>query len=353
MGVTIHDVAREAGVSLKTVSRVVNNESQVSLETRIKVEQAIAKLGYQPNNIARSLRKSKTNTVGYIIPDISNQFFGLIGRTIERILRRKGYSLIISSTNNDPKNEIESLGLFASQKVDGIILATLGETKEFIKSYLHKFEIPIVAIDNKLSGLDLDLVLHDNHRGSYILARHLIEHGHQYIAFISGPLDQTSGELRFQGYRRALEESGIDYRESLVRIGDWQIKSGYDLVLDLLEDNVYFTSVFAANFYMALGCLRALKKRGLRVPKDVAIVSFDNLDFAEFVDPPLTTLRRVEHKIGVMATKLLLKRIEARDQNREPTEVLIPAKLSVRESCGCPRKTLLISKVYQDAPGHP
>ena len=338
MNVTLRDIAERGGVSLKTVSRVINKEPQVSSKTREKIERIIEEIGYQPNNIARSLKKNKTNTIGYIIPDISNQFFGIAGKAIETILRKKGYSLVISSTHNTPEHEVETLKLFASQKVDGIIFATLGETKEFIRHYLNRFDIPIVTIDNKIQDLDLDSILHDNFNGAFLLTKHLIQHRHQQIAFVGGPLNQTSGHLRYQGYKKALQEAGIPFDEKLVKIGNWQIKSGYDLVSDLMGSGNRFTSLLAANSYMALGCLRALRKNGLKVPRDIAMVSFDNFDFTEVTDPPLTTLRSMESKIGIAAAECLLSNIEDRSRGKKPVEILIPARLCIRESCGCKLK---------------
>lgn len=335
MSITLRDIAEKAGVSLKTVSRVINKEPQVNSETRLKIEQIIEEIGYQPNYIARSLKKNKTNIIGYIIPDISNQFFSMVGKTIERILRKKGYSLIIGSTQNTPESEVETLNLFASQKVEGIIFATLGETKEFIQNYLKRFNIPIVTIDNKVLGLDLDSVLHDNFYGAYLLTQHLIQHNHQRIAFVGGSLCQTSGIQRFQGYKEALKEAHIYFDENLVRIGNWQIRSGYELVKNLLEQRICFTSLFAANSYMALGCLRALKKNNLKVPRDVAMVSFDNFDFVEVTDPPLTTLRSMESKIGIAAARCLLRKIERQDLGKKTVEIIIPTRLYLRESCGC------------------
>ncbi len=342
MNVTLRDIAERAGVSLKTVSRVINKEPQVSSDTRARIERIIEEIGYQPNYIARSLKKNKTNTIGYIVPDISNQFFGVVGKVIERLLRKYGYSLVISSTHNTPEFEVETLKLFASQKVDGIIFATLGETKEFIRQFLARFDIPIVAIDNKVQGLDLDVVLHDNFNGACLLTDHLIQHHHDRIVFVGGPLNQTSGILRFQGYQKALRDANIPFDEKLVKIGDWQIKSGYELVSDLIESGTQFSALISANSYMALGCLRALRKHGYKVPRDIAMVSFDNFDFTEVTDPPLTTLRSMESKIGITAAKLLLSKIENPIRGTYPVEISIPAKLYIRESCGCCEQHLKI-----------
>ncbi|MCX6089763.1 MAG: LacI family DNA-binding transcriptional regulator, partial [Candidatus Atribacteria bacterium] len=281
---TLRDIAEIARVSVKTVSRVINEETSVSVATREKVKKVINELRYQPNYIARSLKQNRTRIIGYIVPDISNQFYGMIGKVIEKYLRKHGYSLLISSTNNAPELEVQTLNLLASQKVDGIIFATLGETKEFVKDYLTRFKIPIVAIDNKVTGLDLDVVLHDNITGAYLLTRHLIEHGHQRIACIGGPLNQTSGALRYEGYQRALREKGIEVDINLVRFGNWQFRSGFELTSDLIEQRFLFTAVFSANSYMALGILRALRKHNLRVPRQVALVSFDDFDFTEFTE---------------------------------------------------------------------
>ncbi len=332
---TLRDIAKIANVSPKTVSRVINEEHFVNEKTRMKIQRIIQELGYRPNYVARSLRKNKTNTIGYIIPDMANPFFGLVGRAIEKTLRKRGYSLIISTTRNTPHLEIETLNLLLSKKVDGIIFATIGETRDFLKKTLVPSKIPVVIIDNKIPELEYDTVLHDNVQGAFLLTRHLIEHGHRCISFIAGPLGQTSGQLRLEGYKRALEAENILFREELVRYGDWQIMSGYEATSDLIKSDTKFQALFAANSVMALGVLKAIRAHRLKVPRDIALVSFDDLDFAEVTEPPLTTIRSVESEIGQSAVKLLLARIEKEKDSHPIQEILIPVSLNIRQSCGC------------------
>lgn len=331
---TLEDVARKAGVSARTVSRVINGEPWVNEVTREKVLRVIEELGYRPNSLARGLKKAKNNVVGYVLPDMSSQFFGSIGRVIEKILRKAGYSLIVSSTDNKPSLEAEALHLLIDQRVSGIILASLGHLSDSAKSFLQALQIPIVVIDNEVEGLRSDVVLHDNLRGSYLLTRHLIEHGHTRIAFIGGPLNQTSGALRLAGYRMALEEVGISYDDGLVKIGDWQTSSGYELTLELIN-TASFTALFSANFDMALGVLKAFQRKSISIPEEIALVAFDGLGLAQFTNPPLTTLKDVERKIGIIAARLLLGRIENPDRFRKELKVVVPVELCVRRSCGC------------------
>ncbi len=343
---TLKDIAQLAQVSTKTVSRVINQEYLVRETTRKKVKEIIHKLGYQPNDIARSLKQKKTHTIGYIIPDISNPFFGMVGKAIEQELRMHGYSLLIGSTNNDPVLEKETLKLLVSKKVDGIIFATLGKTRNFLKKILVPFRIPVVIIDNKIPGLCFDTVLHDNESGAFLLTQHLLRHGHRDIAFIGGPLTQTSGFFRMEGYRKALQSENISYRETLIRITDWQVESGYRAALDLIESGIHFSAIFSANSLIALGILKAIRCYKMHVPQDVALVSFDGMDCTEVTEPPLTTIVAVEKDIGLSAVQLLLTRLEAgKEKNNLPcSEVLVPVKLAVRESCGC-RSSLGSAKI--------
>jgi len=342
MSVTLKDVARQAGVSVPTVSRVINKQSYIKEITRKKVLEAIEKLSYEPNSIARNLKQGRTSTVGFIVNDVSSSFFGMVALGIERILRKHNYNLILCNTDDRHNLEIDSLKLVVSKKVEGIILATTGSTGEFVKKVIHQHKIPTVVIDNKVKDLKTDVVLHDNVGGAYQLTSHLIEHGHTRIAFIGGSLNETSGEKRLEGYKKALAKNGIPVDYKLVTMGDWKRESGFRLTRKLLSLKERPTAIFAANTSMALGSLIALHEQGLKVPDDMALVSFDDLEFAPALDPPLTTLTKVDTEIGIAAANLLLKRMKKKVKE-EPTEIYLPTKLLIRRSCGCQGSPILKS----------
>lgn len=336
MSVILKDVAKEAGVSVPTVSRVVNNQPHVRETTRKKVMEAIEKLSYQPDAVARNLKQGKTSTVGFIVPDISSSFFGTVALGIEKVLRKYNYNLILCNMDGKHNLEIESLKLVVSKKVEGIILATVGSTGEFVERIINQHKVPVVVIDNKVKGLRTDIVLHDNVGGAYKLTSHLLDHGHKRIALIGGPLNETSGEKRLEGYKKALILKGLPIREELIKTGDWKKESGFRVTKRLLELKRLPTAIFAANTFMALGSLIAFHEEGLTVPDDIALVSFDDLEFASALDPPLTTLAELDIEIGTTAANLLLKRMRKKVKE-EPVEIYLPAELLIRGSCGCKR----------------
>lgn len=332
--IRLKDISDETGFSIKTVSRALNNHPDINKNTREKILKVAERFAYQPNLIAKSLRENKSYAIGYIVPDITNQFFGEVALAIESVFKKRGYSLLTSFTNVDKDKEIEALRILLSRQVDGIIVATIGTTGNYLKEIIEDFKIPIVVIDNKVKGYKTNIILHDNIKGAYLLTKHLIEHGNKNIACISGPLVETSGKRRLEGYKKALAEFNIDYNEKLVQFSNWKIDGGYDSTLKLFKGTHKPTAIFVANSIMALGALKALRELELKVPKDVAIDSFDNLDFTSATNPPLTTLRSIEGEIGKVAAELLLKIIETQDiVNLE--EIYIDTELFIRKSCGC------------------
>jgi LacI family transcriptional regulator len=333
--ISLKGIATKTGFSIKTVSRALNDHPDVNETTKQKILDVAKKYSYYPNLLAKSLRTRTTFTIGYIVPDITNEFFGKVGIVIEREFRVRGYSLLVSFTEESEENEINSLKLLLSKRVDGIVLATVGRTGEFLKEVIHRFHIPVVVIDNKEEGIRTNLVMHDNVYGAYVLTQHLIWHGHRRIACITGPLSETSGRDRLQGYNNALSEHGIHFEEDLIEVSNWRIEGGYNATLNLLKRNTQdFSALFVSNSLMALGSYKALKKLDLKIPQDVACVSFDNFDFSEVIDPPLTTLESVEEEVGRKASQILLEKIKNRDTD-SVSEYLVQPKLCIRKSCGC------------------
>jgi len=332
--ICLKDIANETGFSVKTVSRALNNHPDINKDTKEKILEVAKKLDYQPNFFAKSLREKKAYAIGYIIPDITNQFFGEVALSIEKVFKKRNYSLLTSFTNGSANKEFEGLKFLISRQVDGIILATVGSTGDYLKEIVENFKIPIVVIDNRVKGYKTNIVLHDNVKGAYLLTKHLIQHCNKDVACISGPIKETSGKSRLEGYKKALSEFKIDYNEKLVQLSNWKIDGGYDSTLKLFKGAHKPTAIFIANSIMALGTLKALRELGLQVPKDVAITSFDNLDFTSATNPPLTTLKSIESEIGKAAAKLLLKKIETQDIVNAK-EVYIDTELFIRKSCGC------------------
>jgi LacI family transcriptional regulator len=333
--VGLKDIAQQTGFSIKTVSRALNNHPDVSEETKRTILAAAEQSLYLPNLVARSLRTRHSFTVGYVVPDITSEFFGKVGIALEKELRRHGYGLLVSFTEESSEKEIESLKVLLSKRVDGIVLATVGTTGSFLRDNVMRMHLPLVVIDNRLEGLVTNSVLHDNIHGAYLLTKHLIAHGHRKIGCITGPLTETSGKDRLEGYKRALAEHGIPMQESLVEVSNWRAGGGYDSARALLErQKGEITALFVANSVMALGVYKAFKKMSIAIPRDVAVVSFDYLEFTDALEPPLTTLESVDEKIGEIAAQLLLERV--RDRRIVTTaQRMVRASIYVQKSCGC------------------
>lgn len=332
---TIVDVAKHANVSIKTVSRVVNNDLNVREETRNRVMEAIKHLKYKPNLIAKKLKINRSNTIGYIVPEFNSQFFGLIFNGIDREMKKNGYNTLVSNSNGIKENEEKYIDILISNKVEGIIFANTGLSGKYVLEQMRNYGIPFVLVDNKLKGVKMNCVLHDNVKGAELLTNHLIKvHGHKKIAFLGGPYHETSSKRRLEGYTNACIESGIKVNDEFIKLGQWTNDSGYKLTRELFAKKNKPTAIFIGSTNMATGVIKALRELGLRVPMDISVVSFDSLDVCEATNPPLTTLNRVEDKIGSEAAKLLLKKIKNKDLDSYD-EICIPMEIVIRQSCRC------------------
>jgi LacI family transcriptional regulator len=333
---TIREVAKKAGVSYATVSHVINNTRFVSPETRSRVQLAMTELNYRPNAVARSLRSGRTNTIGMILPDSSNPYFAEIGRAIEEEAFHSGYSIILCNMELDPAKENLYIEVLLKKQVDGIIFVATGDQLPLL-DLLKEQEIPAVMIDRDLPDVAVDTIITDNQQGGYQATRHLLELGHRRIACITGPSSRIypSGG-RITGYRQALEDAGVDYDESIVCLGDYHPRSGMVITENLLKDLQRPTAIFACNDLMALGAIRAAKKAGLRIPEDLSIVGFDNIDLANFINPPLTTISQEQACLGVWATQALVRRITGK--NLPYLKEKLPTRLIERESTAPVRK---------------
>jgi LacI family transcriptional regulator len=308
MASTINDVARLAGVSITTVSHVINGTRFVSEDLRKRVADAMQTLNYQPNSLARSLRMGLSKSIGLIVPDISNLFFAEIARAIEDAGYQHGYSVILCNTDDDPQKEATYVDVLRAKQVDGVIFISAGGISEGVNKLLEA-HIPMVVIDREIPNIAADIVLVDNLQGGYLAARHLIETGHRRIACIAGPSDLTPSNQRLVGYQRALVEASLDCDERLVVRGDFHAETGYKAALDLLQIDPRPTAIFACNDMMAIGALHAAYALKIRVPEDLAIVGFDDIELVSYVYPPLTSMAQPKQEIGKMAVDLIMERI--------------------------------------------
>jgi LacI family transcriptional regulator len=326
---TIREVAESAGVSYATVSHVINNTRLVSQETRERVLAAMDALNYRPNALARSLRQGKTNTLGLVLPDSANPFFAEISRSIEDEAFKKGYSVFLCNTELDTQRELFYVDVLSKKQVDGIIFVAAGDQPDSL-DYLLSRNMPVVMIDRNLPNVEVDAVLSDNQLGGFLATRHLLDLGHTRIACIAGPSSITPSAERIIGYRRALEEAGLSYDENLILRGDYHAQSGMEITHSIIKMNPRPTAIFALNDLMALGALRAAAEDGCSVPRDLAVVGYDDLELAHFTNPPLTTIAQPKKEIGTQAVHLLVDRMSQR--NRPPIRLVLAPELIVRRS---------------------
>ena len=328
--VTIKDIARKADVSVATVSYVLNDNRYVSPELRSRVEEAIEELGYRPNLVARSLRQSRTKTIGLIVPDNSNPFFAEIAKGVEDAGFDAGYSVILCNSNAMPERELAYLEVLRSKQVDGIIfIATTAEIRHIRP--LVEGGIPAITFYRESSDVDVDRFFIDNDEAGYLITSHLIELGHQQIACIQPASPVTPSALRVAGFKRSIEQSGLQCDEMLMPRGDNLISGGWRAANQLLETEKPFTAVFASNDAMAIGCIRALRDSGIRVPEDVSVAGVDDIMLASVIEPTLTTVSQPKYEAGRQAVAMLAERIQGTYEGG-PRQVQLEIKLVVRQS---------------------
>ncbi len=331
---TISDVARMAGVSTMTVSRVINNSGYISQATRERVERAIEQLGYVPNALARGLRFKQTKTIALILTDITNPFFTTLARGVEDAASEQGFSVIFCNTDEDEGDESEYLNMLLQKQVDGILLVPARCSSESI-SMLQSRSVPVVVLDRRVSGVQVDSVRGDSEEGAYRLVQHLLEMGHRRIAVLTGPRSVTTATDRVVGYRRAMVEAGLEVDESMVLHDAFSQEAGYRMAQLALGIASRPTALFAGNNFIAAGAFRALHEAGLRVPEDISLVAFDDLQLPLAMDPFLTVAAQPAYEMGRRATELLLDRL-AGDAPAEGREIVLPVTVVVRRSSAPP-----------------
>ncbi|HEX7715355.1 MAG TPA: LacI family DNA-binding transcriptional regulator [Bacillota bacterium] len=336
---TIYDVAKKAGVSITTVSRVINNHPYVREETRQRVKALLKEMHFIPNSNASSLVRKTTNTIAVIIPDVTNHFFTTLLRGIEDKSSENGLAVIFGNTDEEIQKEQTYIQMFMERRVDGLIIAPVSPKAKNLKSIIKR-EIPMVLVDREVPGLAVDVVVSDNQRSAEKLVEHLIGLGHSQIAFISGPKENSVNQQRFEGYRAALQKFGIPLDERMILHGDKPNKeTGIRLTRVLLEQSLHPTAIFAANNFLAIGATTALQKANLAVPGDMGIVCFDDNDSDSVLNPFFTSVNQPAYLMGQMAMDLLQRQMK--QKNIAPAKMILECELHVRNSVGIgPNKVL-------------
>lgn len=340
---TLADVAREAGVAPITVSRVVNNSASVERKTREKVLQAISKLHYQPSENARKLKAfkayAKTDVISIIVPDITNTFYANIVNSVEEIMRKNGFDIMIFNSRFSADLEIKFLELSVANRVDGIILDSMGgkRAKSVINNILVHNRIPIVILESYFDDIDAKFILHQNYKGMYLLTQHLIkEHSHDRIGYLSFNIANKVVKDRLEGYKQALIDSGSYFDADLVKYGSKvTIEEGYTLTKSLISMKKPPSAIVCSNTVYGIGAFKYLKDLKIKIPKDIALVTFDEYDINSLLKPSLTSLTRVDMTFGEYGGTLLLHKIVESEEVGGEGVIEVPAQLVIRESCGC------------------
>lgn len=316
MKITIKEIAKEAGVSIATVSMIINKKDKnISEATRIRVLDVIKKYNYIPNAMAGSLVTQRTNMVGLILPDITNPFFPGIARGAEDKANEAGYSIIFCNTDDKLEVEEKYIETLTKKMVDGIIIAH-SSNSEKMSEILEKCKFPLILIDRDFYSENIrGKVLVNNFEGSYDGVKYLINKGYKNIAYLSGSLKTNTARDRLEGYKKALSDNGISINNNLIKYGKYKIDWGKTGVDELLKENEKFDAIFCGNDLIAIGAIKELKLKGYRIPDDIGVMGFDDIYLAGLIEPPLTTIRQPNYQMGYMAMELLIENLKNAGKN--------------------------------------
>lgn len=327
--VTLKDIGKEVGVSATTVSRALNNKPDISYQVKQKIKEVAQRLGYSPNALARSLKAKKTSSIGVLIADIADPFFAPIVKGIENTARQMGYSIILCDTGGEYEQEKLALQMMLEKRVDGLLI-TPSQTEYGDILELKRKKIPFVLVGRHFDLVESDYVITDDIKGAFLATDYLIKKGHKRILFMNGPNYISSAKERLVGYKRALQEHSILFDKSLVKEGALKMEDGYRIMKQILSSGTKFTAVFAYCDFVVLGIMQALEEAKLKIPEDIAIVGYDDVVFARFLQVPLTTVHIPKYELGKETMKLLKKKID--EEILEPQAVILETKLVIRKS---------------------
>ena len=332
MDTTIKDIAKIAGVSYATVSRALNDKYGVNPATREEIVRIAEELNYSPNAIARGLVKKQTHTVGLIIPDITNPFFPEVARGAEDLLEKEGYSVFLCNSNWEKKRENKYINLLIEKRVDGLLIAPSASI--ITESDRKQFErLPVVLMSGVQSGSGTDSIVLNNIKGGYIAGQYLLGKGRRKFCFIGGAEDSFSVKERYTGFLKSVEGyNGCVLSPDMVKFGDYREKSGYRIMKDLITERKIPDAVFASNDLLALGAMQAISEEGLRIPEDISVIGFDNIATASFRGVELTTVENPKYRMGELAVKMLLARIDNPDKKERNERLVLDPELIIRKT---------------------
>tara|TARA_B100000700_G_scaffold661_1_gene939 strand:- start:264 stop:1265 length:1002 start_codon:yes stop_codon:yes gene_type:complete len=325
---TIYQVAERAGVSLSTVSRVLNGKASVNKVLKERVEKAVKELNYRPNSVARSLANNRTDSVGVLVPELNAPFFGDLMQAVESTLRAADKHVIISVGRNCLETEKDAVEFLISRNCDALIMHAEALSDEYLLE-LNQSKLPVALVNRQVEGLPEACTSLDNEKGGYLATRHLLELGHKDIAYISGPTDKCDASLRLEGHKRALSEAGLPTNPQLIFNGDYSEEDGKIGLLELMARDMPFTALVCANDWMASGAISCARDLGMSLPHDLSVVGFDDVVFAHHVFPRLTTVSNPIAEMAEMSAKYILNKVYGQANN---VQLYFEPSLVVRES---------------------
>jgi len=336
---SIKDIAKEAGVAISTVSHVINKTKNVSDITKDKVQNAIKKLNYRPNIIARSLRTKKTRTIGVILPDISQPFFAQVVRGIEQVARKRNYTLIMACSFYDIKEEERQMNTMIDQSIDGLMFFCGYDSYDHIKK-AYDSNLPVVVLDREIEDKEIPSVLIDNKLAMESAVQYLYDHGHRKIGYLTFPYDsQTTIRRRYEGYCSGLRKNNLEYDPDIVIIDDKmrlaELKESYSIIKRKVEENKIATAYCFLADFLAIGAMHAFKEIGLKIPEDISIIGFNNEIICEFADPPLTTVKQPKKLMGMTAANLIIDIIENKEIKNK--NIVLETNIVERKSVANPK----------------
>ncbi|HCE3217358.1 TPA: substrate-binding domain-containing protein [Vibrio parahaemolyticus] len=328
---TMKDIAKLAGVSTSTVSHVINKTRFVSEEISERVNNAAKELNYYaPSALARSLKVNRTKTIGMLVTTSTNPFFGEVVKGVERSCYHKGYSLILCNTEGDNERMRQSINTLLQKRVDGLILMCSSLEGERIDVFERYPDIPVVVMDWGPMLFTSDKIQDNSLRGGYLAAKYLIDCGHTEIGCITGPLIKHQAQMRYEGYKRAMNEAGLEFNANWIIESDFECEGGYQAFKKMAERGTLPSSIFVSNDMMAMGVINAANELGIKVPDDFSIIGYDDIHIAKFMSPSLTTIHQPKYRLGQAAVETLVRRLD--DKSNEAQVVQLEPTLVVRNS---------------------
>ncbi|HCH3497066.1 TPA: substrate-binding domain-containing protein [Vibrio parahaemolyticus] len=328
---TMKDIAKLAGVSTSTVSHVINKTRFVSEEISERVNNAAKELNYYaPSALARSLKVNRTKTIGMLVTTSTNPFFGEVVKGVERSCYHKGYSLILCNTEGDNERMRQSINTLLQKRVDGLILMCSSLEGERIDVFERYPDIPVVVMDWGPMLFTSDKIQDNSLRGGYLAAKYLIDCGHTEIGCITGPLIKHQAQMRYEGYKRAMNEAALEFNANWIIESDFECEGGYQAFKKMAERGTLPSSIFVSNDMMAMGVINAANELGIKVPDDLSIIGYDDIHIAKFMSPSLTTIHQPKYRLGQAAVETLVRRLD--DKSNEAQVVQLEPTLVVRNS---------------------